>query len=367
MLQKIFRSLLGLFRRNRSEPMLPTTENPTKNPSLLPNTVSSTNISANISDSASSEASDITSDRAAARKLKFETLKQVLNVLRAYTLTFGRPAAEMDFRAVVGAIVANLPTVRIANDQLERFIDEVTVAFSSLGMEASLVEVNAQLLAEQVAVWLSEQETTVSNVLSAYMQQFAPVQATWSLPQVVSLTQTVVATLNDGSLSRSGGRSLVTKVAQAFDVQKALSQWVAPEWIALAQKVASYVEKSQVQSELQSIAWAYVQQFQAILSPQLIEHIIHTGPLNLSPEEVLSGDLSDFSQMLYYKFQLLEADPVVTKSHQAIAATVHKAVSDLKARRKDLAGPDLDFTASTATGELEVSSPFFVPTKPAKP
>ncbi|PZO55295.1 MAG: hypothetical protein DCF15_10830 [Phormidesmis priestleyi] len=368
MLKKIFRSLLGLIRRNRAEPLPLTAENPTKSPFLPQNAVPSTNVS-DTSDASSSHASsnvsDAAADRAAARKTKFETLKQVLNVLRAYVLTFGQPA-EVDLRAVVGAIVANLPTVAIANDQLERFIDEVMIAFSSLGMEASLVEVTAQILAEQVAVWLKEQENTVNNVLSAYVQQFAPDYATWDLPQIVSLTQTIVATLNDGSLSRSGGRSLVNKVAQAFDLQKALSRWVAPEWIALAQRVASYVENGSIQSELRSIAWSYIQQFQAILSPQSIDQIIRTGPINLSPAEVLSGDLSDFSQMLYYKFQLLEADPIVTKSHQAIAANVHKAVSDFQARRKDLAGVDLDFTASTATGELEVSSPFFVQTKPAK-
>ena len=366
MLKKIFRSL-GLLRQNRSEPMLLTAENPTKSPSLLLSTVPSTNFSESASESASSNpAADQAAARAAARKAKFENLKQVLNVLRAYVLTFGRPAAEVDLRAVVGAIVANLPTVTIANDQLERFIDEVIVAFSSLGMEASLVEVTAQMLAEQVAVWLSEQEAIVNNVLSAYLQQFAPDHVVWNLPQVVNLTQTIVATLNDGSLSRSGGRSLVDKVSQAFDLQKALSRWVAPQWIALAQRVASYAENGALQSELQSIAWAYIQQFQAILSPQLLEQIIHDGPLNLSPAEVLSGDLSDFSQMLYYKFQLLEADPVVTKSHQVIAANVHKAVSDFKARRKDLGGADLDFMARSETGELEVSSPFFVDSRPAK-
>ncbi|MGB7247700.1 MAG: hypothetical protein WBC73_02085 [Phormidesmis sp.] len=281
-----------------------------------------------------------------------EDLKQVLNVLRAYVVTFGRPEADLELRAVIGAIVANLATVQVDNRQLEAFIDQAIAAFKSLGLEASLVDVSAQLLAEQVAVWLREQEVTISNVVSAYLQHFAPDNTVWNSGEVIGLAQTVVATLNDGSLSRSGGRVLVDRVIKSFDLEQALSRWVAPEWVALAQQVASYVSTGDVQLEVRSIAWAYIQQFQAILSPQLIQQIIKSGPLNVSPEELLSGDLFDFSRMLYYKFQLLEADPVVTKSHAAIAADVHRAIADLQARRE----PALDVSKGIQTGPLEVTS-----------
>ncbi|MEO1791741.1 MAG: hypothetical protein AAFR25_05910 [Cyanobacteria bacterium J06629_19] len=288
------------------------------------------------------------------RQSSFANLKQVLNVLRAYTVTFGRPDTPLALRAVVGAIVANLTTVDIKNSELEKFIDDAIAAFDSLGMEASFVDVTAQLLAEQVAVWLKEQETTVTNVVSAYLQQFAPGDTSWESNQILGLVQTVVATLNDGSLSKSGGRSLIDKVLKTFNLDAALSRWVAPEWIALAQRVASYVDKGDLQQELRSVAWAYVQQFQAILSPQLLEQILETGPLNLSPAEVLSGDLNDFSQMLFYKFQLLEADPVVTKSHEAIAGDVHKAIAEFKKNQP----PTIDVTKGIQTGDLEISSPF---------
>ena len=288
------------------------------------------------------------------RRSPFENLKQVLNVLRAYTVTFGRPGTPLELRAVIGAIVANLTTVDIQNNQLEAFMDEAIAAFDSLGTDASLVDVTSQLLAEQVAVWLREQETTVTNVVSAYLQQFAPEDATWDAGNILSLIQTVIATLNDGSLSKSGGRSLINKVLVDFNLDNALSRWVAPEWIALAQRVASYVDKGDLQQEIQSVAWAYIQKLQAILSPQLLEQILETGPLNLSPAEVLSGDLNEFSQMLYYKFQLLEADPVVTKSHEAIAADVHKAIAEFKSNQP----PVIDLTKGIQTGELEITSPF---------
>lgn len=291
------------------------------------------------------------------RPSSLENLKQVLNVLRAYTVTFGRPDSPLDLRAVVGAIVANIDTVSIKNRRLEGFIDEVITAFDSLGKESSFVDVTAQLLAEQVHVWLQEQAATVSNVVSAYLQQFADAGKTWAPNQVLDLVQTVIATLNDGSLSKSGGRSLINKVISNFELDKAISQWVAPEWIALAQRVASYVNKGELQSELRSISWAYVQQFEAILSPQLLEQILERGPLNLSPAEVLSGDLNEFSDMLYYKFQLLEADPVVTKSHAEIAADVHRAIADFKKRSQ----PGIDVTKGIQTGDLEISSPFTRP------
>lgn len=275
-------------------------------------------------------------------------------MLRAYVVTFGRPDSELELRAVIGAIVANLSSVTIENSHLERFMDEAIAAFKSLGMEASLVDVTAQMAAEQVSVWLQTQEATVGNVLSAYLQGFAPDDTQWNAGELIGLVQTVIATLNDGSLSKSGGQLLLNRVISTFDLDRALNRWVAPEWVALAQRVASYVGQGNLQSELRSVAWSYIQQFQAILSPQLIEQIMETGPLNVSPAELMSSDLGDFSQMLFYKFQLIEADPVVTKSHAEIAANVHKAIADFQAHQK----PGFDATVGKKTGDLEISSPF---------
>ena len=288
------------------------------------------------------------------RPSRMKMLSQVINVLQAYLQTFGRPESDLDYRAVIGAIVANLPGVEIENKRLEGFIDEAIAAYSSLD-GGSVVDTTTQLLAEQVSVWLREQEVTVENVVSAYLQQFAPDDADWNAGELLGLVQTVVATLNDGSLSRSGGRSLVSKVIDVFNLDEALSKRIAPEWIALAQRVASYVRTGTLQAEVRSIAWAYLRQFQSILSPQLIEQIMEEGPLNLSPAEVLSGDLGEFSKMLYYKFQLLEADPVVTKTHEDIAVQVRGAVEDFK-RRRDL--ESVDITQGEQKGDLEVGSPF---------
>lgn len=282
-----------------------------------------------------------------------KNLSQVLNVLRAYMVTFGQPGGDLELRAVIGAIVANLAEVKVENSQLERFIDEAIAAYQSVGKDSNLIDVTSQLLAEQVFVWLREQAATVENVVSAYLQQFAPDDANWEAGEVLSLVQTVIATLNDGSLSRSGGRSLVDKVVETFDLDKALSRWIAPEWVALAQQVASYNSKAELQTEVRSIAWAYIQQFQAILSPQLIEQIMETGPINLAPSEVLAGNLGDFSEMLFYKFQLLESDPVVTKSHEEIAAEVNRAIANFNAKRN----PGVDVTKGIKTGDLEISSP----------
>ena len=287
------------------------------------------------------------------KKPGLEDLKPVLNVLRAYVVTFGQPESEMELRAIVGATVANLSAVTVENAELEGFTNEAIAAFKSLGVDPALVDVGAQLLAEQVAVWRREQEATVANVISAYLQRFAPDDADWQTGAIINLTQTVVATLNDGSLSRSGGQVLVERVVDAFDLEKALGRWVAPEWVALAQRVANYAEKGDLQAELRSIAWAYMQQFQSILSPQLIEQIMAEGSVTVTPAEFLSGNLTDFSQMLYYKYQLLESDPIVTKSHFEIAADLHRAIAQHQSRQQ----PGLDVTKGVQTGDLEISSP----------
>ncbi len=274
---------------------------------------------------------------------KISQLKQVLSGFRAYVATFGQPGSELDRRAVMGAILAAVAAAENSRidgqiegqreSQLESLVDEAIAALESLGPDDSPVDVAAQLLAEQAAVWLQSQETTAGNVISAYLQQFAPDGAVWTESEIAGLALTVIATLNDGSLSRSGGRQLLSRVIAAFSLERALSRWVAPEWVAHAQRVASYMSKGDLQTEVRSIAWAYIQQFESILSPQLIEQIMQSGPVNVSPAELLSGDLDDFSRMLYYKFQLLEADPVVTKSHAEIAADIHRAIADWQTRQ----------------------------------
>ena len=362
---RLFRALFNIFRRSpapSSTLALPTAKPSDHPPSGLPDAPLSespmplTTASDDLDPTAPEARSGADSLRSA-RQSKLQNLKQVLNVLRAYTVTFGRPDTALDLRAVVGAIVANLTTVSVENSQLERFIDEAIAAFDSLSQDANLVDVAAQLLAEQVFVWLREQENAVEQVASAYLQQFAPTDAAWKSNQILALLQTIIATLNDGSLSQSGGRSLINRVLAAFNLDQALSRWVAPEWIALAQQVASYVDNSDLQVEIQAIAWSYIQQFQAILSPQLIEQIIETGPLNLAPADVLADDLDEFSSMLYYKLQLLESDPVVTKSQAAIAADIHEAAANFKHRRPPIG----DVTTGVKPNDLTISSPFTNP------
>lgn len=360
----LFRRLVNLFRRSKKgsdQAIEPPPSNTRPNPSAktpLSDGRQPSSRHVDAGNRSTSPDSPVPSKNSAThlqtKNAHLQNLKQVLNVLRAYVVTFGRPSSDLEMRAVIGAIVAVLPAVQLENSQLEGFANEAIAAFESLGLEPSLVDMSAQLLAEQVALWLREQQATVSNVLSAYLQQFAPDNATWTPGDILGLVQTVVATLNDGSLSRSGGRVLVDQVVKAFDLNQALNRWIAPEWVALAQRVASYASKGDLQQEVRSIAWAYIQQFQAILSPQLIEQIVEQGSLNLSPAEVLAGNFDDFSQMLFYKFQLLEADPVVTKSHGAIATNIRQAIADLQARQP----PGLDVSKGIQTGDLEVSSPF---------
>ncbi len=363
---RIFRRFFSIFRRRKktqppadvkpnvrpeSKPVVPSTKPVNSSGGTLSGAEKSPDLSH--PDSNSSNVPLPSQPVPSEKPASIKNLSLVLNVLRAYIVTFGELGSKLEQRAVIGAIVANLVEVKVENSRLERFIDEAIAAYQSVGKDATLVDVTAQLLAEQVAVWLREQEATVSNVLSAYLQQFAPDDANWDTGAVIGLVQTVIATLNDGSLSRSGGRSLVKKVVETFELDKALSRWVAPEWVALAQQVASYSSKEELQTEVRSIAWAYLQQFQAILSPQLIEQIMETGPLNLSPAEVLSGDLGGFSKMLFYKFQLLESDPVVTKSHEQIAVEVNRAIAAFSANQN----PPFDATKGIQTGDLEISSP----------
>ena len=142
---RLFRSFFNIFRRKPKAPDRPNivlgkTPEPTPNPTETPEeaaTRSGTDPAENSSPTTPSEMpserpseNSITSSRP--RRPSFENLKQVLNVLRAYTVTFGRPGTPLELRAVVGAIVANLTTVDVKNSQLEAFMDEAIAAFQQV-------------------------------------------------------------------------------------------------------------------------------------------------------------------------------------------------------------------------------------------
>ncbi|MEO0770150.1 MAG: hypothetical protein AAFY72_12095 [Cyanobacteria bacterium J06649_4] len=206
---RFFRRLFNVFRRSpkqaRETPVAPPLDSsppsfspPDSSPPDTDMPQDSDRTNRTDPNSGGSIAAERAAERAAEQQTSMKNLKVVLNVLRAYVVTFGEPGTQLDLRAVIGAIVANVETVEVENSRLERFMDDAIAAYASLGADASLVDVTSQLLAEQVSVWLKTQQRTVSNVLSAYLQQFAPVVSDWESNQILGLVQTIIATLNVG-------------------------------------------------------------------------------------------------------------------------------------------------------------------------
>ncbi|MEO0539537.1 MAG: hypothetical protein AAFZ80_01590 [Cyanobacteria bacterium P01_A01_bin.105] len=285
---------------------------------------------------------------------------EIVEALPVFQQMCGDPESELDLRARVGALLAVMDGVELLPGETEPLIDDVLRAFQVRTHPGMSRWVTA------ARTWLSQQADQLTQVVSAYVQEFASPALVKKLAQkiddreltaVVSTAVAVVGSVSDGQLSPSEGRQLARQAIHAFNLDEALSRVVPAGMVTLARRVAQYRHKADFEADVLSIAQAYLQKFGGILTPALMTRVIRQGTLNLSPERLLSGgldnpgDLNQMARVFTFKMQLLDADPPVTKTAQAIAQQVHDSVTEFNRGHRAL-----DLTEPNPNGTLSVSS-----------
>ncbi|MEO0459153.1 MAG: hypothetical protein AAF152_21610 [Cyanobacteria bacterium P01_A01_bin.114] len=281
------------------------------------------------------------------------TIDRALAILDAFDQLFGTPTSELELRAVIGAILLHTEHIQALPHEMAALIEAVEAAYRSGARVAAgdLANAAAEVAAKRIKDWLQTREEALFGGLAAYAQQFDSTLD--SAAELVDVTQTMIAILNDGQLSAPEGRWLLQTALEKFDLTKALQKWVPPEWFAIANQVAQYRKNASFESTVFGVVQAYIQRFQSLLTPELMQHVLKNGTLNVDPQQLLEGDIVRLTEVMLFKMQLLEASPPVTKSAEEIAAQLHTAIREFKARRRirDLSQP-------TALGDLEVSGGF---------
>lgn len=275
---------------------------------------------------------------------------QVLEALPVFQQMFGLPESDVELRSRIGALLTIMDGVQMPSTEVEAVIDQILLVTQNRAVNETGRWVKA---ARQ---WLHQQGNELEQLVSAYVQSFAREIDRHELVQVAS---TAVAVLNDGKLSPSEGRQLASQLVKTFDLDTALARVVPSNLIALAQRVAQYRSKAALETDIFAIAQAYLQQFGGLITPALMKQVIQKGTLNLSPEELLSGNWDDLggidsvARTFVFKLQLLEADPPITKTAQQIAQQVHDTVTKFNRSHSaiDLTQPVRD------DDDLSLSSP----------
>ncbi|NEP17165.1 MAG: hypothetical protein F6J97_09685 [Leptolyngbya sp. SIO4C1] len=260
--------------------------------------------------------------------------------------------SDLELQAAAAAAVTRLAESALTAEQLQAQVETVVAAFKS-GVTSLPEPISAVVVAAaaEVRSWLQTQQNNLLNGLTAYVQQFSPAVA-----DLTDIAGTLIAILNDGRTTIPEGRWLLQTVLQQFDLAQAVQTWVPPEWFAIAQRVFQYRQNAGFEATVFAVAQAYLQKFQSLLTPQLIEHILKEGSLTIDPQELLDGNLDALANTLFFKIQLLEASPPVTKTDEAIAEQVHEAVQ----RFHDRSSAAVDLSVPVSTGDLSVGSPWIV-------
>ncbi|MEO1401030.1 MAG: hypothetical protein AAFV72_07190 [Cyanobacteria bacterium J06635_1] len=287
-----------------------------------------------------------------------ETTNRVLSILEAFSRLFGAPTSEIELRAVIGAILMRVEKYQVLPQQMIPLVEMLVSAYragqkvTAGATVGALADVAAEGAARQVKDWLKTRQEAVSDGLAAYVQQFESTLD--SATDLIDVTQTLIAILSDGQFSPQEGRWLLQTAVEKFNLAEALQKWVPPGWFAIAHQVAQYREKATFESTVFAVVQAYMQRFQSLLTPALMEQILKNGTLNVDPSQLLEGDMVRLTDLMVFKMQLLEASPVITKSDEEIAKQVHSAIEQFKATH----GWGGDISQPIASGDLEVSSGF---------
>jgi tellurite resistance protein len=274
-------------------------------------------------------------------------LYKLLEALQLYTETFGKPKSDLDLKATVAALMTVMGVSAAAVGDLDAFAQKAVDAFK----KKQVLQTQLTEIVKQAQGWLQKQEGDLLNVVSSYVQQFAPAI---TQSELIDVLPVAIAILNsDGKVSPAEGKFLIQKVLGAFDLDLALRRWIPPQFIDIAHRVANYRKKATFESALFSLVQAYLLKFQPLLNPELIQQIIATGSANIDPKNLTAGDIQDIAKTVVFKMKLLEASPPTTKTDLQMAEDIHKAIQAFKSKR-----PSFDATQGVKLGDLEVSSPF---------
>lgn len=266
--------------------------------------------------------------------------------LQAYAITFGVPEVAVELGGIANAIALvddTLKPITTSRDPLDALVKAALQQFDPRDMLNQWVDQYTQQVIQRAKTWLADQQTEVFNTVQAYVQHYVPEPI--ASDALKTLVASVIPVVRDGVISQAEVDALLHFVIARFDWQTVMEQWIDPKYIAIAQRVASYLHYSPLeQLTLESVV-AYLQTFQAkstAITETLIEQVL-TAILSRGDLIHVDTDISLEQQKLMVKqvsikLILQKASSPASKTAQEIAAEVNRAVLRFQLERE----PGLD-------------------------
>lgn len=279
-----------------------------------------------------------------------EQVRSLVEILAAYHQLFGLPKDTEQLRGIVGTFITlqqRVGTLRLTVQAAEDVVHEVlaTVSTDTLAAATSAAQ---QELARQAQQWRQSLESLVTKTLNAYVvQKLTPNLDPESLHKAVA---SVVPLIEDGQITQSEVRSLVTQVGSEFNWEQALGKAVNldPKYVKLAKNLAITLAQKPMEDAVSETVTAYVKKFEPTLETVgegLVEQAVEAILLNKVQFD-LDTDLNlENKQLLVkqvlFRLNIVRAFPTPSKTTEQIAAQVHNAVEQFRAKRSEtLEDPD---------------------------
>lgn len=284
--------------------------------------------------------------------VNLEQVRSLVETLAAYSQLFGLPEDTEQLRGIVGTFITlqqRAGKLRLTAQAAEDVVHEVLAATQIDNLAAAVTSAAQQELARQAQQWRQSLESIVKNTLNAYVgQKLTPTLNPESLQKAVA---SVVPLIEDGQITQSEVRSLVTQVGSAFNWEQALGSAVNldPKYVKLAKNLAITLAQKPMEDAVSETVTAYVKTFEPTLETvgeSLIEQAVEAILLNKvqfdwDTELSLENKQLLVKQVLF-KLNVVQALPAPSKTAQQIAAQVHNAVEQFRAKRAEtLEDPDV--------------------------
>jgi hypothetical protein len=175
--------------------------------------------------------------------------RSLLDSLHAYVKDIEIPNTREDLLAITSSILTfqqKQVIEKISPDLIEPLIQNVVAQFNPDTLINSVVNLATEELVQEVNQWRQSLENQVLDSLNAFAQKFKPEGITNLLDTIVS----IIPLVEDALLGKFQVNSLIQQVIKEFDFQTALEQVIGEDALAIAQKLADFLQFGNLEQEL---------------------------------------------------------------------------------------------------------------------
>ncbi|MBU6229119.1 MAG: hypothetical protein KGQ93_05450 [Cyanobacteria bacterium REEB459] len=300
-----------------------------------------------------------------------ELEKDLLAALQIYHQVYGLPTAPEQLQGVAATLLrlalANQPPIPGLQEPTQ-VINQVLQLWNAGAIVPTILHQGQQLLATQAHQWQANLSQQVTDILSAYIQHYAPGLDRHGIQETI-LTALPLITQNGITSQEVNG--LVGKVLDSFDWQTALASQINPGVIDVVKHLVTACSQKPLENAVSQTVTAYIQKFAPgieKIGENLIEQTL-SAVLKQPVDFDLNLDLNLVNhqlliQQVSFKLNIMKQSPPPSKTALAMAAQLQGEITKLQQEHQHSLAPEPITQGVVSADGLTISSPWTSPGGP---